>query len=233
MEKTIQRTKDYDYFLRNKFQRKLDVKNLIFLEKELLKNGEFDTPITINENKIILDGHHRFEILKKHNKEIEYYVINREEKYIKNLNERRGKNWGLEQVIKINADLGKQTYKKLIDLKNNNNITISNVANIYINNYSGRLYDKITNGELTNNDIDVLTGNKILKVLKLANQKIDKKSIDALKYFFKNNLIDSDELIYKIKLTNKDIRGISVSEVKLNIEKIYNYKRKNNNEFRS
>jgi len=223
----INKTNNYKLFIVNEYQREYDKKNLNNLEKDLLQNGHFDLPIIVNKQYVILDGHHRYYLLEKHNKEIEYYIIDKDNNYIKTLNEKRNKNWGLYEIIKINADMGNQTYQLLLNKQKINNLSITNIAQLYINNYSGKMYEKISNGLLTNNDIDIETGDEIIRILTTAKQEYKKNSIDVLKKYLKDKIINADELIRKIQITNKDIKGTSILEVKSNIEKIYNYKRKN------
>jgi len=223
----INKTNNYKLFIVNEYQREYDKKNLNNLEKDLLQNGHFDLPIIVNKQYVILDGHHRYYLLEKHNKEIEYYIIDKDNNYIKTLNEKRNKNWGLYEIIKINADMENQTYQLLLNKQKINNLSITNIAQLYINNYSGKMYEKISNGLLTNNDIDIETGDEIIRILTTAKQEYKKNSIDVLKKYLKDKIINADELIRKIQITNKDIKGTSILEVKSNIEKIYNYKRKN------
>jgi hypothetical protein len=71
---SIYETKDYSKFKHILGNRVLDPRNLMVIENSVQKNGYILNPIKVNKDFEIIDGQHRFHVLRKMGMPIHYYV---------------------------------------------------------------------------------------------------------------------------------------------------------------
>lgn len=105
-------TKDYDKFKFMEGNRLVDHKHLQKIRKTLLEK-QLPIPIIINENYEILEGQHRFTIIKEQNLDLFYIIIKgvtiRDAITINTIN----KGWKGQDYFKFYLDLGYEQYQKL------------------------------------------------------------------------------------------------------------------------
>lgn len=112
----IKRTNNYFMFKRLEGNRIVDQKKVNKIKKSINEVGYISNPIIVNENMEIIDGQHRLEALKELGKPVEYIVqknLNIKEVLFMNINQEK---WNMMDYIKSYAELGNESYKKLLDL---------------------------------------------------------------------------------------------------------------------
>ena len=112
----IYRTNDYNKFKRLEGNRDVDPKKVKKIKKSIEDVGYISNPIIVNENFEVIDGQHRLQALKELGKPIEYIIqkrLNIKEVLYMNVNQEK---WGMMDYIKSHAELGNESYKRLLDL---------------------------------------------------------------------------------------------------------------------
>jgi hypothetical protein len=222
----IYSTKEYSKFKIMPNNRKLVSKNLTKLRLELSEFGQIQ-PIVVNENFEIIDGQHRFEVLK----ELEFAVV-----YIIN------KGSGIGEVIStnsvnaiwqgfdfINTHKDKSTYQSIIKFqKDYPKLTTKPLLAIlfgssYITNELRQglaQIPDITQSYFYANEIEVISQfNECAYSIKFVSAYLKIRSkIDIADFF--------SELIQKLKQTGLH-NSLNSKDFMIQIEEIYNYRRSN------
>ena len=134
MNNQIHSTKNYDIFKKldfNRGQKGINPTHLRRLEESILEKNLLATrPIVINEDYLVIDGHHRLEVAKRNNLFI-YYVIAPETDYKDAMRLTRGTtNWSLQGYIECRAEHGEEEYQKLLDFVKESNCSIHNIGRL-------------------------------------------------------------------------------------------------------
>lgn len=113
----VYETSDYDIFNFEAVNRKVDELQVGKLMNVLKKNGEFINPIVVGKDKVIIDGQHRFEALKRMQKPIRFivgqYTHDIRQDIIDTNNVR--KNWKLMDYLEAYSNL-KPDYKEMVNI---------------------------------------------------------------------------------------------------------------------
>ena len=112
----IKRTNNYDMFKRLEGNRFVDPKKVNKLKKSINEVGYISNPIIVNEKMEVIDGQHRLEALKELGKPVEYIVqknLDIKEVLYMNINQEK---WAMIDYIKSYAELGNESYQRLLDL---------------------------------------------------------------------------------------------------------------------
>lgn len=112
----INRTNNYYMFKRLEGNRQVDPKKVNKIKKSIEEVGYISNPIIVNEKMEIIDGQHRLEALKELGKPVEYIVqrnLDIKEVLYMNINQEK---WTMLDYIKSFAELGNESYQRLLDL---------------------------------------------------------------------------------------------------------------------
>ena len=112
----IKRTNNYFMFKRLEGNRIVDQKKVNKIKKSINEVGYISNPIIVNENMEVIDGQHRLEALKQLGKPVEYIVqknLDIKEVLFMNINQEK---WNMMDYINSYAELGNESYKRLLDL---------------------------------------------------------------------------------------------------------------------
>lgn len=112
----IKRTNNYYMFKRLEGNRFVDPKKVNKLKKSIDEVGYISNPIIVNEKMEVIDGQHRLEALKQLGKPVEYIVqknLDIKEVLFMNINQEK---WTMLDYIKSYAELGNESYQRLLDL---------------------------------------------------------------------------------------------------------------------
>ena len=128
---TINETYDYWKFKKQKGNREITTKGLRILEISVEKNGWHPEPILVNEYFEVCDGQHRLEYAKKNHLPIPYIVRPGITPSMCIMINSRRKNWTSDDYVKHYAELGNESYQKILDLKSRfPNFTLSLIIRI-------------------------------------------------------------------------------------------------------
>lgn len=119
-------TKNYDWFIADKYNRNLDEDALLELQEDLNQDIEeeeypFQAPIVVYwtegmENGIISQGHHRFEVVKRLNRDLVYVITNTFRPSSRG-QETEHQSWTTEELVQSYAREGIESYVILNVLK--------------------------------------------------------------------------------------------------------------------
>lgn len=126
---------NYNQFIFNEKNREISPKNVRDIKNSILEVGFIkQRPILINEENLIIDGHHRFLALKELQMPICYEVENKislKEMILLNSSQR---SWTLSDFIYLYAKENIKAYKELVLISENYNLTMSNTIIIVLKN---------------------------------------------------------------------------------------------------
>jgi hypothetical protein len=216
------------------------------LKASIIEYGMLCNPILVNENMQVIDGQHRLYAAKEAKSSI-YYVILKgyslSQVHALNLNQ---KNWTKKDFMDGYADMGIESYGKLRDfVKNNIDFTftdcVSFCSNLAGSNFYGTNKTK-KDGELSFNSEVFAEGTWKGKDFNLATEWAEKIKLIKPYYLgynrstfvsvmiglFKNPLFDYSDFMHKVRLQPKSLVDCAnVTQQRLLIEEIYNYKSRN------
>lgn len=151
-------TKEYNLFKSldgNRGKTQIHSHHLKVLEKSILEKNMLNIrPIIVNDDMIVIDGHHRLRVAKDNNLEI-FYMIYPKGTYEDAIRLTRGTcNWEMMGYIDCLARNGNEKYKIFSEFLSENKITISCALNLYSGGGLGRKYmHKFKQGELDPTEI--------------------------------------------------------------------------------
>jgi len=224
----IYTTTDYSLFKTLSGNRKLKRKHLIRLKKAISKKYLF-TIIIVNEKYEIIDGQHRFFILKELGLPIYYKVC---------------QGYGIEEVHIYNSlsrDWKTDDYlSSHIKTKNNNYILYKGFIDKYNikhheafillgNGYGLDARRRFERGELRIKDFQLAEYNisRILSIEPFYKGVRRRNFIIAMLSLFRNNNFNFEEFIKKLKIQPTSLKDCTTTKMYISlIESIYNYKRK-------
>jgi hypothetical protein len=241
----VYKTNDLDIFNPIKGNRPSNPMHIKKLAYSIEHNGLLQNPIIVNEKLDVIDGQHRLAAAKEANSSIFYIIVkgyNLKEVQTLNLNQ---KNWTSKDFLNGYADMGISAYVKLRNFSlKNNDISLSNCISLCSNrdntnfNISNKFRagkDKPTNLkevfiEGTWLGYDFTLAQEIADKLKMIKPYYDGYNrtnfIKALLGILKNKEFDFDVFLKKLKIKKLE-DCLSITEYKLLIEEIYNYKSRN------
>ena len=229
----VHTTMDYAKFKSISGNRQINRLHFNRLKNSIAENYLFTT-IIVNENYEIIDGQHRFQCIKELQKPLHYivckgYGINEVQRL--NVNT---KNWTTFDYINGYIDLGLRDYAVYKEFQNKYNIGVLESIVLLSGKHNG------TDG--SNNSYQNFKDGKFkVKDLFDAEDKMDKINLIAPYYvnykrrsfmlamisMFKNPEFEFTEFLQKIKTQPTALQDCSnVSQYKMLIEEIYNYKRR-------
>lgn len=226
--KTVHTTKDYHLFSPIDGNRNKNLLHVNKLKKSMSEHYLF-TVIIVNENYEIIDGQHRFDVIKELNLELNYIVCKNyglNEVHILNQN---SKTWNADDYLTGYCNLGYDDYIKYENFKNKYKIG-HNEARVLLG------------GMITKQNIEVFyKGDFKIKSLKKAEEMMDKillikpyyegakrrSFIYAMITILKNEQFVFSEFLKKLKYQSTVLQDCTTTgQYKALIEDIYNYKRR-------
>lgn len=243
----VYQTNDLGMFNQIKGNRPPNPQHIRRLSSSIKENGVLQNPIIVNENLDVIDGQHRLMAAKQSFSSIYYIVVKGyalDEVQILNLNQ---KNWTKKDFMEGYADMGIEPYVKLRNFIRKNkvfNITdcIAMCSNITTGS-SSDVSQKYRNGKKNMNikevfeegtwkgrDFDLAQENadKLLMIKPYYDGYKRSTFIGTMLGLFKNDNFDFFEFLNKLKLQTQKMQDCtSVSQYKLLIEEIYNYRNRN------
>ena len=223
----------YDYFLFKPIDGNRN-KNLIHinrLKKSMQVNYLF-TIIIVNENYEIIDGQHRFDVIKELNLPLNYVICNGyglNEVHILNQN---SKTWNSDDYLEGYCNLGYIDYLKYKEFKDRYGFGHSECMTI-LNGYSNTVGTNATKiffaGELKIKDYNKACelADKIELIGQFYNGYKRRSFVHALLNLFKNKNFEFIELLQKLKIQPSALCDCTdIPQYISLIEEIYNYKRR-------
>ena len=215
---------DYSKFKLLKTNRTVDVNNLQKIEDSIKKYGLLQ-PIIITKLGYILDGQHRFEVLKKLKMPIDYVISYNGDNYAVIESNKIRKGWALYDYINYWANHNKYDYVDLIKQINHWSKHTSSGAISYAFTRSTSVNKLIQKGDY---QIDLDFGNDLMTDCLLLSNTINKafsskfiRSLKSIKLKNKNfdiNRLSKNSNYRMLKIYNNE------SDTYQNIVEVYNYK---------
>jgi hypothetical protein len=224
----VHTTTDYSLFKAIEGNRNKNLVHINNLKKSMSTNYLF-TVIIVNENYEIIDGHHRFEVIKELKLPLNYiicigYGLN--EVHILNQN---SKTWNADDYLNGYCNLGNENYIKYREFKNKYAIGHNECMTI------------LSGGNAKDNIKTFYSGNFKIKDYKIACDKIDtillispyysgvrrRSFIYAMLQLLKNPNFDFSEFLQKLKYQSSAlIDCTNTTHYVALIEEIYNFRRR-------
>ena len=234
MKKTVNSSKNYEWFQFLSNNRKISKKHLSNLRKQFEEFGNITevSPITVNVNGFILDGQHRRILCEELGYPVFYNEVDVKKEITPAMNTNQ-KPWVAMDYVEFFAAY-KPEYEVLnrFIMKNETNFYLANAA-IFPEVSRKPLYDKLKRGKLEVSDyitdgqkrMDVI--NEISEIMRRPITEVYARTV--LKCMYKENF-DIDRFITKLKVmmnSKHDLvprpRATSTIDVFRNIETIYNF----------
>ena len=242
----VYETNDLSVFNQIKGNRPPNPQHIRRLCDSIKRNGILQNPIIVNEKMDVIDGQHRLLAAKEANSKVFYIVVKGyelSEVQILNLNQ---KNWTKKDFLDGYADMGLEPYVKLRDFtKLNKDFLITDCIAMCSNSSSSSTYHRNQKYRKGKPNIAMKEtfeeGTWKGKNFDLAQEWADKLKmvkpyydgynrgafVSTILGLFKNEKFDFFEFLNKLKLqTQKMTDCTTVSQYKLLIEDIYNYRRR-------
>lgn len=162
------KTEAYDKFGKLQGNRVLCEANLKRLAKSIDENGfKSSQPITIDENKSLVNGQHRHKICETKKIPVVFNVETSTQDSLKITQDfnKYQKNWSLLDFVNSYADRGFDDYIRLLDLVEAENITLSLAIWLLYRSRNGVVQSQIRNGELRCSDADIISIQRVLRHL--------------------------------------------------------------------
>lgn len=224
----IHTTTDYYLFKSIDGNRNLNLLHINRLKKSISQNYLF-TVITVNENYEIIDGQHRFEVIKELGLPLNYvlcqgYGLN--EVHILN---QTSKTWNADDYLTGYCNLGNVHYLKYRDFKEKYQLGHYECMTLLSGSYTKSPIDIFYNGSFKiknyENACDIVE--KILMIVPYYNGAKRRSFIFSMLQLFKNPNFEFTEFIQKLKLQPTALVDCAnTNQYILLIEEIYNYRRR-------
>jgi hypothetical protein len=230
LSKEVNTTEDYFLFKSIDGNRKLDRLLIKQLSKSISENYLF-TIITVNEKYEIIDGQHRFEVIKELKLPLNYIICHGyglKEVHILN---KISKKWNSDDYMNGYADMGMEDYIIYRNFKKKykfgHDETMAMLSGVNSGN-SKLLYDfRGGNFKIHKLDTAIEEAEKIWSLSYLYEGFKRRCFIYSLLFLFDNANFNFDEFVCKLKLQRSKLTDCVDTKQYLSlIEEIYNYKRR-------
>lgn len=229
-------TNDYEKFSLLPSNRDINEGKVKAIVKSMTKQFLIN-PIMVNENFQIIDGQHRFEASKRLVKPVYYYIIPGYHDSETSLLNTNSSNWGIKDFIKSRVTNGGESYQIYERLQKSTKLNPTDLIGI-LSGYYGR--NTKATSDFKNGVFKILPTedtfaflNLLLEVTKYFPRAIDYRFIKALGKAVQSENFSSEFFIYKLSSFNLEISERNKgSEYLEEIEKIYNYRTRNNRKIR-
>jgi len=227
MEFKIYQTTDYSKFSKLVGNRSINHLHLRRLKKSIQENYLF-TVIIVNEFFQIIDGQHRFEVIKSLGLPVYYaikpgYGLN--EVHILNAN---NKTYSLDAYLEGYCDLGIPDYIRYREFKEKYKFAHTECLSLLSNSSNVSSHDfKTGNYKIRNYEKAVMYADKILMVQPYHDRYRKRSFVNALHSLLKNENFNFSEFLNKLKQQPSSLTPcVTTEQYVLLIENIYNYKRR-------
>ena len=224
----VHTTTDYFLFKPIDGNRNKNLLHLNRLRKSIEQNYLF-TVIIINENYEIIDGQHRFEIIRELNLPLHYIICNGyglKEVHILNQN---AKNWNADDYMEAYCNLGYQDYIDYRKFKNKYGLGHNECESLLKNVCTKGSIDDFYSGKFRITSLQMAEANmqKLLMIKPFYNGYKRRSFIYTMLQLFKNENFSFTEFLQKLKLQPTALVDCGNADAyKLLIEEIYNYRRR-------
>ena len=224
----VHTTKDYFLFKSIDGNRNKNLLHINRLKKSMYENYLF-TVIIVNENYEIIDGQHRFDVVKELNLPLHYiickgYGLN--EVHVLNQN---SKTWNADDYLTGYCNLGHSDYIKYKEFKETYGIGHIECMTLLTGMHTKSQVDDFYGGtfKIKNYNEACKTIEKILIISQYYDGAKRRSFIYAMLQLFKNKNFNFAEFIQKLKCqTTKLVDCSNTSQYIALIEEIYNYRRR-------
>ena len=226
----VNKTNDYNMFSFIDGNRNINEGQLTRLTKSI-ENNYIPIPIVVNEKKQIIDGQHRYTVVKSLNKPVYYIEIaGLRLAEVHTLNT-IAKNWNHDDYMNSYADKGVVAYIKYREFKSKYNFSHNDsLALLCGMRVGGNLWQQFKEGLLTITSYSnaVNKADKITMIKEYYDGYRRRTFIYAMMRVFINKDYNHTEILKKLSYqSTKLVDCTKASEYLALIEEIYNYKRKN------
>ena len=226
----VNKTNDYNMFSFIDGNRNINESQLTRLTKSI-EDNYIPIPIVVNEKKQIIDGQHRYTVVKSLNKPVYYIEIEGLRLAEVHTLNTIAKNWSHDDYMNSYADKGIGAYIKYREFKNKYNFS-HNDSLALLNGIrtGGSLWQQFKDGLLTitsyNNAVN--KADKITMIKEYYDGYKRRAFIFAMMRVFNNKEYNHTEFLKKLSYqSTKLVDCTKAIEYLALIEEIYNYKRKN------
>ena len=226
----VNKTNDYNMFSFIDGNRNINESQLTRLTKSI-EDNYIPIPIVVNEKKQIIDGQHRYTVVKSLNKPVYYIEIEGLRLAEVHTLNTIAKNWSHDDYMNSYADKGIGAYIKYREFKNKYNFS-HNDSLALLNGIrtGGSLWQQFKDGLLTitsyNNAVN--KADKITMIKEYYDGYKRRAFIFAMMRVFNNKEYNHTEFLKKLSYqSTKLVDCTKAVEYLALIEEIYNYKRKN------
>ena len=226
----VNKTNDYNMFSFIDGNRNINEGQLTRLTKSI-EDNYIPIPIVVNEKKQIIDGQHRYTVVKSLNKPVYYIEIEGLRLAEVHTLNTIAKNWSHDDYMNSYADKGIGAYIKYREFKNKYNFS-HNDSLALLNGIrtGGSLWQQFKDGLLTitsyNNAVN--KADKITMIKEYYDGYKRRAFIFAMMRVFNNKEYNHTEFLKKLSYqSTKLVDCTKAVEYLALIEEIYNYKRKN------
>jgi hypothetical protein len=226
----VKTTTDYGMFKVVDGNRNLNLTHLRKLEESIKQNYLF-TVILVNERFEIIDGQHRFNVIKKLGLPLNYTIVN---------------NYGLSQVQILNQNsrvwnmldyedgyckMGVKEYQIFKEFRLKYKFTITTTLTMFLGNLgsTGNMTELFKSGNLKikNYQECILNAERILLLKPLFENCQDRSFVYSMLTLFRNKNFNFEEFYHKLQLNpTKLVRCVDKEAYIALIEEIYNYRRR-------
>jgi len=229
---SLHSTNNYVNFNFYKHNRALDKRNLQVLEMSIKKHG-LKHPIVVDKDGYIIDGQHRFTVLKKLRRAI-WYVVNNYTSLedIEIVNNDR-KDWTTQTRIENLADLGNQDCIRLLELQKEHieNFSLGTINEVYNSNQTSVSTSLKKKTYQINEDFGdtILDYCLTLKEFTEDEKYLSSKFVRALK-----KVVSDNQELFNFNLLQKNINKKKLhiynneKDIIEEIKEVHDYKKKNN-----
>jgi hypothetical protein len=226
--KTIHTTKEYHLFKSIGGNRDVNQLHLTRLRKAIKLNYLF-TVIVVNEHYEIIDGQHRFEVIKELGLPLNYVVC---EGYgvveVQQLNQ-NSKNWTMDDFLEGYCSLGKKDYIIYREFKNKHGFGHSECLYMLTGNTNGQLTKLFTDGFLVISSLKDANykAELIHKIAPYYNGNKRRCFIYSILQLLKNKNFDFNEFLHKLSIQPTTLVDcVDTKQYVALIEDIYNFRRR-------
>ena len=226
----VNKTNDYNMFSFIDGNRNINESQLTRLTKSI-EDNYIPIPIVVNEKKQIIDGQHRYTVVKSLNKPVYYIEIEGLRLAEVHTLNTIAKNWSHDDYMNSYADKGIGAYIKYREFKNKYNFSHNDsLALLNEKRPGGSLWQRFKDGLLTitsyNNAVN--KADKITMIKEYYDGYKRRAFIFAMMRVFNNKEYNHTEFLKKLSYqSTKLVDCTKAVEYLALIEEIYNYKRKN------
>ena len=226
----VNKTNDYNMFSFIDGNRNINESQLTRLTKSI-EDNYIPIPIVVNEKKQIIDGQHRYTVVKSLNKPVYYIEIEGLRLAEVHTLNTIAKNWSHDDYMNSYADKGIGAYIKYREFKNKYNFS-HNDSLALLNGIrtGGSLWQQFKDGLLTITSYNnaVKKADKITMIKEYYDGYKRRAFIFAMMRVFNNKEYNHTEFLKKLSYqSTKLVDCTKAVEYLALIEEIYNYKRKN------